>query len=49
MTRTLKYKKGKEFLWAISQDKNEIFIMGKKFHAIKIKEDNEAQELINSI
>ena len=45
---TLAFKKGKEFLWAISKDKNEVYLVGKKFHKITIDE-TPAQTLIDSI
>jgi hypothetical protein len=45
---TLKFKRGKEFLWAIARDKNEIYVKGKRFHRIIIEEES-AQKLIDSI
>ena len=46
----LKFKKGQDFVWAISKDANEIYILGRRqFEKVQIKEEESAQDLINSI
>jgi hypothetical protein len=46
---SLKFKKGKEFLWAITKDRNEVYIIGKKFHRIEINPEGEAQRILDEV
>ena len=46
----LKYKKGKEFLWAISRDQNEYFIYGKRLlRAESNREETSAQDILDEV